>query len=68
MGREPLTPKQKMWCVAVIFVLNTPIFILIFGYADRFTDREFGVFGMLNLTLGVPLLALITEKWIRKMD
>lgn len=65
--REPLTAKQKVWCVALIFFLNTPVLIFIFGYADRFSARQVGVVGLLNLGLGVPLLALFTEKWIRKM-
>ncbi len=65
--REPLTLKQKVLCVAVIFILNTPVLIFIFKYSDRFTPREVGIVGLFNLAVGVPLLALITEKWIRKL-
>jgi hypothetical protein len=65
--REPLTPKQKALCVVVTFCLNTPILIFIFCYSSEFSPRQVGVAGLLNLALGVPLLALITEKWIRKL-
>ena len=65
--REPLTSKQKVWCVALAFFLNVPIFIFIFEYANRFTPRQVGVVGLFNLAIAVPLLALLTEKWIRKM-
>ncbi len=65
--RAPLTPKQKALCVATAFCLNTPIFIFIFRYSSEFSPRQVGVAGLLNLAFGVPLLALITEKWIRKL-
>ncbi|MFZ0138336.1 MAG: hypothetical protein WAK89_14805 [Candidatus Sulfotelmatobacter sp.] len=65
--RLPLTPKQKALCIATAFCLNTPIFILIFRYSGEFPPRQVGIAGLLNLAVGVPLLALITEKWIRKL-
>ncbi|MFZ0200601.1 MAG: hypothetical protein WB523_21650 [Candidatus Sulfotelmatobacter sp.] len=65
--RAPLTPKQKALCIAVIFCLNTPVLIFIFCYSREFSPRQVGLAGLLNLALGVPLLALITEKWIRKV-
>jgi len=65
--REPLTPKQKVLCVILIFALNTPVIVFIFWYSERFSPRQVGVVGLFNLAIGVPLLALITEKWIRKL-
>jgi len=65
--RAPLTPKQKALCIAVAFCLNTPVLILIFRYSSELSPRQVGIAGLLNLALGVPLLALITEKWIRKL-
>ncbi|MFZ0279023.1 MAG: hypothetical protein WA254_08465 [Candidatus Sulfotelmatobacter sp.] len=65
--RAPLTPKQKALCITLAFCLNTPILIFIFRYSSGFSPRQVGVAGLLNLALGVPLLALITEKWIRKL-
>ena len=65
--RQPLTTWQKALFVAVIFCLQTPIFIFIFCYASEFSPRQVGVVGLFNLALGVPLLALIAEKWIRKL-
>jgi len=65
--RAPLTPKQKALCVVVIFCLNTPILIFIFCYSTEFSPRQVGVAGLLNLAIGVPLFARITEKWIRKL-
>jgi hypothetical protein len=65
--RAPLTPKQKALCIAVAFCLNTPLFIFLFCYSSEFSPREVGVAGLLNFALGVPLFALITEKWIRKL-
>jgi hypothetical protein len=51
----------------VIFCLNTPILIFIFCYSTEFSPRQVGVAGLLNLAIGVPLFAVITEKWIRKL-
>jgi hypothetical protein len=34
---------------------------------SRVFSPKVGVAGLLNFALGVPLLALITEKWIRKL-
>jgi hypothetical protein len=65
--RAPLTLKQKALCIGVAFCLNTPIFIFIFRYSSGFSARQVGVAGLLNFVLGVPLLALITEKWIRRL-
>jgi hypothetical protein len=65
--RAPLTQKQKALCIAVAFCLNTPLFIFLFRYSPEFSPRQVGVAGFLNFALGVPLLALITEKWIRKL-
>ncbi|MFZ0299798.1 MAG: hypothetical protein WAM13_15715 [Candidatus Sulfotelmatobacter sp.] len=65
--RAPLTPKQKALCITVAFCLNTPLFIFLFGYSREFSPRQVGVAGLLNFAVGVPLLALITEKWIRKL-
>jgi hypothetical protein len=65
--RAPLTPKQKVVCIAMVFFLNAPILIFIFCYSSGFSPRQVGIAGLLNLALGVPLLALITEKWIRKL-
>jgi hypothetical protein len=65
--RAPSALKQKALCIAVAFCLNTPLFIFIFCYSSEFSPRRVAVAGLLNLGLGVPLLALITEKWIRKL-
>jgi hypothetical protein len=65
--REPLSPKQTVLCVGVAACLQIPLFIFIFCYASKFSLRQVGVIGLLNLGVGVPLLALITEKWIRKL-
>jgi hypothetical protein len=65
--RAPLTLKQKALCIGVASCLNTPIFIFIFRHSSEFSPRQVGLAGLLNLALGVPLLALITEKWIRKL-
>jgi hypothetical protein len=66
--REPLTPKQKALCIALAFALNTPMFIFIFVYSSGFSPRQVAVAGLFNLAVGVPLLAFITEKWIRGLE
>jgi len=63
----PLTLNQKVTVVATAAVLNVPIFIFIFGYSKQFTPREVGVVGLFNLFVGVALLVLISNKWIRKL-
>ena len=65
--RKPLTPKQQTLFVVVIFCLNTPAAIFVFCYSSGFSPRQVAAVGALNLLLGVPLLALIAEKWIRKL-
>jgi len=54
-------------CIATAFCLNAPVLIFIFRYSSEFSPRQVGFVGLLNLALGVPLLALITERWIRKL-
>lgn len=65
--REPLTAKQKALCVGVIACLNTPAIVFIFCYSSEFSPKQVAAVGAVNLLLGVPILALITEKWIRKL-
>jgi hypothetical protein len=36
-------------------------------YRNGFSARQVGAIGGVNLIVGVSLLALISEKWIRKM-
>jgi hypothetical protein len=36
-------------------------------YRNHFSPRQMGAIGAVNLVVGVSLLALISEKWIRKM-
>ena len=69
--REPLTPKQKMLFVAVAACLNAPLFTWIFYSVAQSNEaslkQHVPMLGALNLIVGVPLFALITEKWIRKL-
>ena len=65
--RKPLTPKQKALCVALLFCLNSPAAAFVFLYSGEYSPRQVAAVGALNLLLGVPLLALIREKWIRKL-
>jgi hypothetical protein len=69
--REPLTPQQKCLAVATAAILNTPLITWIFYSVARSNEASLkqhaAVFGALNLIIGVPLFALITEKWIRKL-
>jgi hypothetical protein len=67
MRSEPWSMKQKMLIVATLFCLNTPAIIFIFCYSSYFSPRQVAAVGAANLLIGVPLLALISEKWIRKM-
>jgi hypothetical protein len=71
--REPLTPKQKLLAVVTLVILNTPALAWwwYWGfYRDYFSQRAIPPYaaavGAVNLLVGVILLALITEKWIRK--
>jgi len=65
--REPLTPKQKLLIIITVVCLNVPAFIFIFCYSSEFTARQGAAAGAVNLLVVVPLLALISEKWIRRM-
>jgi hypothetical protein len=67
MKREPLKPKQKLLVVVTAFCVTIPGSIVIFRYSSEFSPRQMAVIGALNMLIGVPLLALISEKWIRKM-
>jgi hypothetical protein len=73
-NREPLTAKQKLLMVATLTCLNIPAVMWwwYWGfYLDYFSrglaPPHFLAVGTLNLIVGVSLLALITEKWIRKI-
>ena len=63
--RQPLNRKQKIAVVITALCLALPINIFAFRFAGAFSAREVGVIGLANLVVGVGLLALITEKWIR---
>jgi len=74
MGRAPLTPKQKLLVVVTLVFLNTPA--LAWWWYWGFYREYFSIganpphivaVGATNLLVGVSLLALITEKWIRKI-
>lgn len=65
--REPLTPKQTVAFVVTTFVLITPMMLFIIVGRDSISPRQFAAVGLVNLLLMIPLYALITEKWIRKM-
>jgi hypothetical protein len=69
--REPLTPKQTFLTVATAALLNSPLLTWLFysvAHSDEASLKQNGpALGALNLVLGVPLLAFITEKWIRKL-
>jgi len=67
MKREPLNPKQQLLIIFTAFVLYLPGFLFIVFYRNQFSPRQMGAVGAVNLIVGVSLLALISEKWIRKM-
>ncbi len=69
--RAPLTPKQKVLVIAVLACLQSPLIFFIVYLAEnpgRFSPRFIALMFALNIILGVSLLALITEKWIRKKE
>ncbi|MGC2619814.1 MAG: hypothetical protein WA414_12295 [Acidobacteriaceae bacterium] len=65
--REPFTLKQKVLITMVGLALNMPAYIFVILEMNRFPPRFFALIGAINLGLGVPLLALISEKVIRKV-
>jgi hypothetical protein len=68
--RPPLTPKQIVLVLAVLACLQTPLILFIIYLANNpkaFSSRQIAVMGFVNIFGGVSLLALITEKWIRKL-
>ena len=65
-SRQPLNRKQKIAVVVVALCLAVPINVFAFWLSDGLSPRKVGVIGLVNLVVGVGLLALITEKWIRK--
>jgi hypothetical protein len=64
--REPLNLKQKLLIVATAFLLYLPMLLFIIYYRNEVSPRHFAAIGAVNLVVGVSLLALISEKWIRK--
>jgi hypothetical protein len=67
MKREPFTLKQKLLITFTAFVLYLPMLLIIIYYRDQFSPRKMAVIAGINLPIGVSLLALISEKWIRGM-
>jgi peptidoglycan/LPS O-acetylase OafA/YrhL len=71
-GRAPLTPKQTIIFLVVLACLQTPVICFIVyvfqNPHNNIPPRLIGLFGCINLIVGVSLLWLITEKWIRKLD
>ena len=67
MKREPFTLKQKLLITFTAFVLYLPMLLIIIYYRDQFSPRKMAAISGVNLPIGVSLLALISEKWIRRM-
>lgn len=69
--RQRLALKQKCLAEATAVLLNVPVFTWVFYSVasgnDASLKQHAPIFGALNLIIGVPLFALITEKWIRKL-
>jgi hypothetical protein len=59
--------KQKLLIVVTGFLLYTPMTLFILYYRDSVTPRQFAAISAVNLAVGVSLLALVSEKWIRKL-
>jgi hypothetical protein len=65
--REPWTLKQKALITATGSCLWVPMVLFIIYYRGEFSPRQIGAIGAVNLVVLVSLLALISEKWIRKI-
>ena len=65
--REPFSLKQKLLIVVTAFFLYLPMLLFIIYYRDAVSPRQFAAIGAVNLVMGVSLLALVSEKWIRKL-
>ena len=67
--RPPLTPGQLAAFLAVLTCLQTPLIFFVIDLAlnpGALSSKQIALVGFVNITVGVSLLALITEKWIRK--
>ena len=49
------------------FFLYLPMLLFIIYYRDVVSPRQFAAIAAVNLVVGVSLLALVSEKWIRKL-
>ncbi len=65
--REPFSLKQKLLIVATACFLYLPMLLFIVYDRDAVSPRQFAAIAAVNLVVGVSLLALVSEKWIRKM-
>jgi hypothetical protein len=65
--RERFSLKQKLLIVVTAFFLYLPMLLFIIYYRDVVSPRQFAAIAAVNLVVGVSLLALVSEKWIRKM-
>jgi hypothetical protein len=65
MRKQPFSFRQKVLIGSIAVLMNLPAFIWIVLCSDKFSPRQVGVVGLLNMFVGIPLLVLIGEKWIR---
>jgi hypothetical protein len=68
--RAPLTTKQKVLFTTVIACLQIPLIYFISYLVEnpgKLFPRQIALVFMINMILMVSLLALITEKCIRKI-
>jgi hypothetical protein len=65
--REPFSLKQKLLIVVSAFFLYLPMLLFIIYYQDAVSPTQVAAIAAVNLVVGVSLLALVSEKWIRKM-
>jgi hypothetical protein len=64
---EPLTSRQAALIIAIAAILWAPMMTFFFFFGQDFSPRQLGVIGAINMVVSVPLLILISRRWILKV-
>jgi drug/metabolite transporter (DMT)-like permease len=67
MSYHPPTLKQTSVLITLAAMLWVPMTLVIIFFGERFTPRQLGGVGILNIILGTAILVWSFRTWIQKI-
>jgi hypothetical protein len=67
MSFPPLVLKQKVVIVALAAVLSVPMTLFLILYSNKFSARQCGGIGLVNMIASVSILVWSFRTWIQRI-